>query len=242
MKKGQRTLFDDPHAPNIGAHMPDDYDPLKPIGATPYPTKRPPVMDDPFAQPSPAKKFIQQFVGKKVKKGKFKNSPDLIIPPMNPGPGGKQIIYGNIPSKSNSYVIITMKPKKDAAPKFKECPDCKGYTLVPQCGTCGGKGEIEVEQKGHASLAKSSALKKYEENFYIQCNQYRNKMIDGYFQVEVDVYYPTQRSDLDNSLKVLLDCLQKVGAFKNDNKCTRIVANKFLDPQNPRIEFEVKTV
>lgn len=205
MKKGQRTLFDDPHAPNIGAHMPEGYDPLKPIGGTPYPTQRPPVMDDPFASP-----FISREKGAKIRKAK--KSPPAYIPPIQPGPGGKQIIYGVIPSKSNCYVIITMKPPKDS------------------------------DKKGHASLAKSAALKRYENDFYIQCNQYRNKMIDGYFQVEVDVYYPNQRSDLDNSLKVLLDCLQKVGAFKNDNKCTRIVANKFLDPVNPRIEFEVKTV
>jgi Holliday junction resolvase RusA-like endonuclease len=229
MKKGQRSLFDD---------MPS-------IGGTPYPTERPAVMDDPFAQPSPAKKFIKQFVGKKTKKGKFRNSPDLIIPPRQPGPGGKQIIFGTIPSKSNCYVIITMKPKKDAPKKTVECPDCdgKGYPMLNHaCSTCSGSGLIQTDPKGHASLAKSAALKKYENDFYIQCNQYRNKMIDGYFQVEVDVYYPNQRSDLDNSLKVLLDCLQHIKAYKNDSKCTRIVANKFLDKVNPRIEFEIKPV
>lgn len=96
--------------------------------------------------------------------------------------------------------------------------------------------------KSHASLAKTKQLAKYEKNFIIQCNKYRNANIDGYFQIEVDVYYPNQRSDLDNSLKVLLDCLQKVNAFKNDNKCIRIVANKYLDKNNPRIEFELKSV
>lgn len=94
--------------------------------------------------------------------------------------------------------------------------------------------------KNHASLAKTSALKKYEKDFYIQCNQYRNANIDGYFQFEMQVYYPNQRSDLDNSLKVVLDCLQMVGAFPNDNKCTRIVLDKFLDKLNPRIEFTIK--
>ena len=95
---------------------------------------------------------------------------------------------------------------------------------------------------GHASLAKTKELKAYEDSFYIQCNKYRNKQIDGFFSIEVDVYYPNNRSDLDNAMKVILDCLQKVGAFKNDNKCTRIVANKFLDKFNPRIEFELKHV
>jgi len=94
--------------------------------------------------------------------------------------------------------------------------------------------------KNHSSLAATSALKKYEKDFFIQCNQYRNANIEGYFEFEMQVYYPNQRSDLDNSLKVVLDCLQKVGAFPNDNKCVRIVLDKFLDKLNPRIEFTIK--
>lgn len=96
------------------------------------------------------------------------------------------------------------------------------------------------KSKEHGSLAKSKALKQYENDFFIQCNKYRNKHIDEYFTLEVDVYYPNQRSDLDNCLKILLDCLQKVGAVENDNKCSRIVANKFLDKDSPRIEFTIK--
>ena len=99
------------------------------------------------------------------------------------------------------------------------------------------------KSKEHASLAKSQDLKKYEEAFYLQCNKYRNRMIEA-FSITVDVYYPNNRSDLDNSLKVLLDCLQVVKAIKNDNQCVRIVTNKHLDKINPRVEFtlsEIKT-
>jgi Holliday junction resolvase RusA-like endonuclease len=99
-----------------------------------------------------------------------------------------------------------------------------------------------ITVKGHGSLAKSPALKKYEEDFYIQCNLYRNKNIKGYFEFYIDVYYPNQRSDLDNSLKSVLDCLQKVKAIDNDNKCVKIVANKFLDKKDPRVEFVIKEV
>lgn len=117
---------------------------------------------------------------------------------------GKQVILGNVPSKSNCYKIIKI--------------------------------------ANHGSLAKTDALKGYEDAFFIQCNKYRNKMIESYFEIELDVYYPTQRSDLDNSLKIIMDCLQKIKAIKNDNKCVRIVANKFLDKKNPRIEFELKPI
>jgi Holliday junction resolvase RusA-like endonuclease len=116
----------------------------------------------------------------------------------------KQIIYGNPPSKSNCYKIISL--------------------------------------NGHGSLAKTKALKQYENDFFIQCNKYRNANISGYFEFDIDVYYPSQRADLDNSLKVVLDCLQKVKAIDNDNKCVKIVANKFLDKANPRIEFIIKPI
>jgi Holliday junction resolvase RusA-like endonuclease len=92
---------------------------------------------------------------------------------------------------------------------------------------------------GHGSLAKTKALTEYEKSFYLQCNHYRNKNITGLFELHLDVYYPNQRSDLDGVFKVTLDCLQKVKAIENDNKCSRIVANKYLDKLNPRIEFEL---
>lgn len=229
MKKRQGSLFDDVHAPNMGAVMPDNFDPFNGF----------------VAKGMKAQQAADKLT-KRPRKAPKQNLPPLHLAPKSSEPGAKQIIYGTIPSKSNCYVIITMKPKKNAAPKYVECDSCNGSGWVVidgrvKCGFCDGSGLIKKEQKGHASLAKSSALKKYEDDFFIQCNQYRNAMIDGYFQVEVDVYYPNQRSDLDNSLKVLLDCLQKIRAFKNDNKCTRIVANKFLDPVNPRIEFTIKT-
>ena len=108
-----------------------------------------------------------------------------------------QVIYGNVPSKSNSYKIA-------------------GDRLI-----------------------KSAKLKQYEASFYIQCNRYRDKNIAGYFRFHMDVFYPNQRSDLDGSLKIILDCLQHARAIKNDNKCTELVVRKFLDKQNPRIEFKL---
>ena len=71
---------------------------------------------------------------------------------------------------------------------------------------------------------------------------YRNADIADYFELHVRVFYPSQRSDLDNSLKVVLDCLQRVKAIWNDNRCVKIVAEKFLDKEKPRIEFELRRV
>lgn len=108
----------------------------------------------------------------------------------------------------------------------------------PSKSNCYKVGSIN----GHGTLIKTSALSKYEKSFYLQCNQYRNNRIVGFFELSLRVFYPSNRSDLDNSLKVILDCLQKVGAIENDNKCVRIHAEKFIDKKEPRIEFELKEV
>ena len=95
---------------------------------------------------------------------------------------------------------------------------------------------------GHGSLAKTSAMKAFEEKFYLQCGAYRNKKIDGFFELYADVYFQSNQPDLDNSLKGLLDCLQGCKAIKNDRNCVKIVANKFIDKNNPRIEFTIVEV
>lgn len=125
----------------------------------------------------------------------------------------KQIVLGNIPAKSNCYRIIILRSKD---------PNKKSFHTP------------------HASMAKSATLKQYEKDFVIQAGLYRNRNIQGKFELTVDVYFPSERSDLDNSLKVLLDCLQQIGAVANDNLCKRIIAEKYIDKANPRVEFSLK--
>ena len=113
----------------------------------------------------------------------------------------RQTIYGQAPSKSNSYRIIAL--------------------------------------RGHGSLAKTDATKKYEENFFMQCSL-RNANISKRFKLTIDVYFSSDRPDLDNALKVTLDCLQTAKAIKNDRLCAEIHARKLIDKVNPRIEFEIE--
>tara|TARA_R110000751_G_scaffold116675_1_gene216831 strand:+ start:791 stop:1162 length:372 start_codon:yes stop_codon:yes gene_type:complete len=96
------------------------------------------------------------------------------------------------------------------------------------------------KERRYSSLGKTKVLKTYEDQFFIQLPpKLRNLDIAGYFEFEIDVFYPSQRADLDNSLKIVLDCLQMTKTIRNDNKCVRIVANKALDKTNPRIEFKI---
>lgn len=97
-----------------------------------------------------------------------------------------------------------------------------------------------IKLGNHASLAKTAALKKYEDSFALQCGKYRNANIDTLFEFYVDVYYPSKRPDLDNGMKIILDILQKIKGISNDNNCIKIVAQKFIDKENPRCEFYIK--
>lgn len=94
---------------------------------------------------------------------------------------------------------------------------------------------------GHGSLAKTKALKEYEQKFYLQCSL-RNKNIKGFFKMTLDVYFSSNRKDLDNSMKVLFDCLQGCKAIQNDRQCVEIHARKLIDKNNPRVEFVIEEV
>lgn len=95
---------------------------------------------------------------------------------------------------------------------------------------------------GHSRLGKTDATKKYEQSFYMQVGEYRNMMIEGYFELHARVFFSTLSHDLDNSLKALLDCLQQTNTIKNDNRCVKIIAEKFIDKLNPRVEFRIVEV
>lgn len=92
---------------------------------------------------------------------------------------------------------------------------------------------------GHFSLGKTKAMKEYEERFFMQCSL-RKRMITSRFKLIIDVFFKSDQPDLDNSLKVVLDCLQSCGAIKNDRLCAEIHARKLIDKMDPRIEFTLE--
>jgi Holliday junction resolvase RusA-like endonuclease len=95
------------------------------------------------------------------------------------------------------------------------------------------------------SLGKAQKVVEYEEAFRLQVNAIRStgllpkQIIEGIFELYVDVYYKDNRSDLDNSAKVILDCLQANGVVRNDRNLVGLRMRKFTDKQHPRIEFSI---
>lgn len=94
---------------------------------------------------------------------------------------------------------------------------------------------------GHGSIGKTDKLEAYERSFYLQC-KHRGLKIDRPFKLFVDVYHTSNRPDLDNAFKVILDCLQYAGVIKNDRDCIEIFARKLVDKTNPRVEIALHVI
>lgn len=137
----------------------------------------------------------------------------------------KFTIIGNVPSKSNCYEVGQI-PKKGSV----------------KCRVCGNRGT-------RASMYKAAGLRKYEKNFQRQLTGKHRLGIECRLTARLHVYYDSERPDLDNCFKVIFDCLQppKVkdgmppikGVIKNDRQIRKIVAERFKDTKNPRVEIQL---
>lgn len=121
------------------------------------------------------------------------------------------IVQGNVPSKANQY-------------------------------------DIGV-QRGKPTFRKKEKVVQYEESFLSQVwpdfdfvfgsasDLPEERMMKEPFELLIKVYYKSQLHDLDNAFKTVLDCCQMAKLIKNDNLCMHIHGYKFVDKNNPRIEF-----
>lgn len=124
------------------------------------------------------------------------------------------VVRGNVPSKANQYDI-----------------SIKG---------------------GRPSFRKKDVVVSYEESFLSQVWPdfdfvFRQKselpdtrMMKDPFELLIRVYYKTKAHDLDNAFKTVLDCCQQAKLIANDNLCMHIHGYKYVDKDNPRVEFVIR--
>lgn len=96
---------------------------------------------------------------------------------------------------------------------------------------------------GNNRLYKSKELKNYERIFANHINLGlgdSREMIKEKFILEVWVYFRSNRSDLDNAAKIILDCLQNCGLIENDRLCEELHMYKDIDKEMPRIVFDLR--
>ena len=65
------------------------------------------------------------------------------------------------------------------------------------------------------------------------------KFLEGDLHATIKIYYSSRRPDLDASL--VLDGLEGIW-FKNDRAFKRIITEKYLSKENPRVEVSVEEI
>ncbi len=68
---------------------------------------------------------------------------------------------------------------------------------------------------------------------------YHSEPYPGLVALEMHLYRPAKRGDLDNSLKIAIDALKGI-AFVDDKQVKRIEAEQFDDKYRPRLEITVR--
>lgn len=68
--------------------------------------------------------------------------------------------------------------------------------------------------------------------------QYKGEPIESNIKLDLDIYYPNNRSDL--SPELFFDCLQRAGVIKNDKQIMEYSCRKLLDKNKPRVECELE--
>lgn len=95
---------------------------------------------------------------------------------------------------------------------------------------------------GSKHIMKSPEIRAYEKSFLKQCSIYKGRLINCRFTLYLRVFERSNAYDLDNALKTILDCLQYAKAITNDNLCIKIVAEKYINPRQPRIEYAIQPI
>lgn len=113
-------------------------------------------------------------------------------------------------------------------------------TIFGQVVSKANNYQVGTGKNGERHIFKSERCKAYERSFIQQCRIYRDRYIDGRFTLYVVIYESSDRYDLDNGLKTILDLLQMVHAITNDKLCVEIIAEKRIDSKRPRVVFAIK--
>ncbi len=64
----------------------------------------------------------------------------------------------------------------------------------------------------------------------------------GWVRVEIVEYWPEDKGDVDAPIKGVLDALQAARVIEDDKRVQKVTAEKFWDPDNPRIVVKVEGI
>lgn len=86
---------------------------------------------------------------------------------------------------------------------------------------------------------KHQKARQFEKDFALQVPpEYRNLRLQGPLRINVTVYYPSRRQDLDAAL--VFDCLQKSGVIANDRDLIEQHLYREVSKDKPRVEISLE--
>lgn len=90
--------------------------------------------------------------------------------------------------------------------------------------------------RGHVTL--SAEAKEYRDQAGWAARAEGMEPYSGNVSIQLDFYFPDKRGDLDNRIKQVLDAMRG-HAYEDDKQIVKIVAVRYLDKDNPRLDFTV---
>lgn len=92
-------------------------------------------------------------------------------------------------------------------------------------------------------LYKTKELKEFQQAIREECRKVCEGAPDGRCSwfVGITFYFQSNRSDIDGSIKPVLDAMEGI-IFENDNKVITLCVNKKKDASNPRTEIDWEVI
>ena len=114
----------------------------------------------------------------------------------------------------------------------------KSYAMVIY-GACQSKANSRrlVTIKGKRVSIKSKSALSFSNAAFKQIT--RRPFLEGDLLLECDIYYPSRRNDLDESL--IMDILEG-SWYKNDRQIRRKIVNGYISKTNPRVIVRVSEI
>lgn len=84
----------------------------------------------------------------------------------------------------------------------------------------------------------SPRYKAFKENAAIWLLTQRKRVLQGDLKVEMKLFRPQKRGDIDNYSKCIFDVLKGV-CFEDDSQIAELHISRFDDKDNPRVELEI---
>jgi Holliday junction resolvase RusA-like endonuclease len=148
-----------------------------------------------------------------------------------------------------TYSVLLQIILKQTAMKLKLTPKQKRELVMagrtaPWSRTIFGHVQSKANSRkiimlnGRPASIKSKSALQFVSDFSKQCPQL-SPIFEGDVMVEMTIWYPSRRNDLDESL--VMDCLQG-RVLRNDRQIKSKRIEWALDPANPRVDIRVSLI